>query len=308
MPIVLCKNVTRQFGDTLALQNVSFQIEEGEILGILGPIGAGKTTLLRCIIGLDTPTKGTIEVFGKHPIADHHSIAPRIGIQTQTPALIPRLTVAEHMRFFSTLYNRVVPWNDLLASLNLDTVKQTPVHRLTAPEQQKLSIGLSFLHQPELLVLDELTHSLSAEEHEEIWEAINLMCDYGTSVLLATRDLDEAEHRCDRVGIIDHGKCLAFGSAPSLIRGCVGESAAFLSLDQPLGQGPNIQELAGVTRIVQEGLSLTVYGQGGFVHRILAHLAAYGIQVTDLEITEPKFSDVFYNLTGRHIHEEQKAS
>lgn len=304
MDVVLCDNVTRRFGDASALAGVSFTMAEGEIFGVLGPPGAGKTTLINCLIGMDRPTSGSIELFGMRPSAQQHALSSRIGVQPQHPALIQHISVAETMRFFSSLHSRVLPWEDLLESLGLGEEKRTKVHRLSAAQQQKVSIALSFLHQPELLILDELTAAIEPEQRMEIWDAVNTMCEYGTSVFLATQDVSEAEHLCDQVGIMDAGALLAVGTVPGLIRSCVGESAAFLSLDQPAGQAPDLTELEGVTRIVQEGLSLTVYGQGGFVHRILAHLAMHGVQVTRLEVTEPKFSDVFSNLTGRDLHED----
>ena len=107
------------------------------------------------------------------------------------------------MRFFSSLHSRVLPWEDLLESLGLGEEKRTKVHRLSAAQQQKVSIALSFLHQPELLILDELTAAIEPEQRMEIWDAVNTMCEYGTSVFLATQDVSEAEHLCDQVGIMD---------------------------------------------------------------------------------------------------------
>lgn len=303
MNVVRCNKVRRQFGAITALNDVSFHVEEGEIFGFLGPQGSGKTTLIQCLLGLDQPTSGVIEIFGHHPVTDQHVLAPRVGYTLHAPALIPRLSVAENMRFFSSLYNKAVPWKALLTSLGLEDVKRTKVQRLPQNQQQKLSIALCFLHQPDLLLLDEFSNYLAPQECRDIWEAINTMCDYGTTVIITTRNLEEAERRCDRVGLLDNGKLLTVGTVSSLIRGYVGESSAFLSLDQPLGPQVHLEDIAGVTRIVQEGLSLTAHGHGCYVHRILAHLAAQRIQVTELEITEPKFEDVFYNLTGRKMNE-----
>lgn len=303
MDVVRCDHVTRRFGAARALNDVSFTVAKGEIFCMVGPRGAGKTTLIECLTGTDRPTEGTIKVFDTDPATRHRDIAGRLGVQPQHPSLMPHLSVAETLRFFSAMHNDALPWQDLLESLGLSDEKRTKVRRLTVEQQQKISLALSFLHQPELLILDEPTAGLQPQDQQDMWEALNTMCDYGTTIFLATQDLNEVEQLCDRVGVMDRGELLTTGTVPGLIRGCVGESAAFLSLDQPAGTVPNLTELAGVTRIVPEGLSLTVYGQGGFVHRILAHLAAHGIQVTTMNVTEPKFADVFFNLTGRSFDE-----
>ncbi len=162
MSAIVCRDVTRCFGELTAVDGVSFTVEDNEIFGIIGPNGAGKTTLLSCIEGLDTPTSGTIDVLGMHPIKDMHQLVQRTGIQLQQAAL-SRLKVGEALQLFSSFYDNPVPWRPLLDLLGIGVKERSFVTKLSGGERQRVFIALALIHDPELLFLDELTTALDPQ-------------------------------------------------------------------------------------------------------------------------------------------------
>ncbi|MEU4835506.1 ABC transporter ATP-binding protein [Streptosporangium sp. NPDC023615] len=303
MSVVECEEVVRRFGDVTALDGVSFQVTEGEIFGLIGPNGAGKTTLLNCVEGLDRPTSGRISVLGRHPIADRHELTRLTGVQLQSAALPPRITVEEAMRLFSALYDDPVPWRELLTTLGIDGRRRTRVDRLSGGERQRVFIALALLHEPEVVFLDELTTALDPQARLAMWEVVETVRNRGTTVVLTTHYMEEAEHLCDRVGIIDHGRLIALDTVPALIRDHAGDATARLVLTRqaPAGLELELKRIDTVTVAQPDRKYLTVQGTGGFLQDVLTDLTARDIRIADLRATSPGLEDVFLNLTGRHM-------
>ncbi|MBM7790304.1 ABC transporter ATP-binding protein [Tenggerimyces flavus] len=315
MSVVVCEEVVRRFGAVTAVDGVSFQVEQGEIFGLIGPNGAGKTTLLNCVEGLDRPTSGSISVLGRHPVTDRHELTLRTGVQLQTAALPPRITVAEAMRLYSSLYKAPVPWKELLATLGIAGKQKTTVERLSGGERQRVFIALALLHKPEVVFLDELTTALDPQARLAMWEVVKEIRDRGTTVVLTTHYMEEAEHLCDRVGIIDHGSIIALDIVPALIRDHAGDATARLTLTQPapvnLDRGLDLEleleSIDTVTKVQPDGKYLTVQGTGGFLQDVLAELTARDVRIVDLRTTSPGLEDVFLNLTGRAMRTEEQS-
>ena len=306
MSVVECVEVVRRFGDVTALDGVSFQVAEGEIFGLIGPNGAGKTTLLNCVEGLDRPTSGRISVLGRHPIADRHELTRLTGVQLQSAALPPRITVAEAMRLFSALYDDPVPWPELLTTLGIAGKQRTRVERLSGGERQRVFIALALLHEPKVVFLDELTTALDPQARLAMWEVVEAVRGRGTTVVLTTHYMEEAEHLCDRVGIIDHGRLIALDTVPALIRAHAGDATARLVLTQPAPAelAAELKRIDTVTAAQPDGKYLTVQGTGGFLQDVLTDLTTRNIRIADLRATSPGLEDVFLNLTGRHMRTE----
>jgi len=302
MRVLECEEVVRRFGDVTALDGVSFQVSQGEIFGLIGPNGAGKTTLLNCVEGLDRPTSGHISVLGRHPITDRRELTLRTGVQLQSAALPPRITVEEAMRLFSALYGEPVPWQDLLTTLGIASKKRTRIERLSGGERQRVFIALALLHEPEVLFLDELTTALDPQARLAMWEVVEAVRNRGTTVVLTTHYMEEAEHLCDRVGIIDHGRLIALDTVPTLIRDHAGDATARLVLTQPVPAELKLEleRIGTVTTAQSDRSCLTVGGTGDFLQDVLTELTARNIRVADLRATSPGLEDVFLNLTGRH--------
>lgn len=203
--IVQASNISRHFGSARALDGVDLEVREGEIFGIVGPNGAGKTTLLNLCAGLDTPTSGTVEVFGLNPATSWDELASRVGVQMQSSALPPRLRVGEALELYSALYPEVRPWKDVLEELGIGHKEDARIEKLSGGERQRVFIALTLLHKPELAFLDEITTALDPQSRRDMWETVKHVRDNGATVVLTTHYMEEAEYLCDRVAIIDQG-------------------------------------------------------------------------------------------------------
>lgn len=304
--MVVYEDVVRHFGDVTAVDDVSLQVEEGEIFGIIGPNGAGKTTLLNCAEGIDKQTSGNVAVLGLDPATDQHELTLRMGVQLQTAALPPRLTVAEVMKLFSAFYANPVPWQDLLKTLGILGKEKSRVARLSGGERQRAFIALALLHKPEVVFLDELTTALDPQARLAMWDVVESIRDQGATVVLTTHYMEEAERLCDRVAIIDHGQLIALDTVPALIHDHAGDGAARLSFNQPPPEDLELDSIESVTTARRDGPYLIVQGTGGFLQDVLAALTKQDLRVTDLRATSPGLEDVFLNLTGRAMRTEEQ--
>lgn len=305
MGVVVCEDVTRRFGSVVAVDEVSLVVEKGEIFGLLGPNGAGKTTLLNCIEGLDRPTSGHISVLGSHPITDQRELTRRTGVQLQSAALPPRITVAETLRLFSALYENPVPWQELLTTLGIYGKRGTRVERLSGGEFQRVFIAVALLHDPEVVFLDELTTALDPQARLAMWDVVASIRDRGATVVLTTHYMEEAEHLCDRVGIIDHGRLIALDTVANLVRDHADDAKARISLTQPPPEDLALDPIENVTAVQIEGSYLNLKGRGGFLQDVLVELTDRQLRVADLRVTSPGLEDVFLNLTGRAMRTEE---
>ena len=306
--VVSCAAVSRNFGSFTALEDVSFKVREGEIFGVVGPNGAGKTTLLNCLEGLDRPSSGHVEVLGCDPIKDQHSLAQQIGVQLQSAALPPRLTVQDALELYSALYERPRPWRELLKDLGIKDKANARVDRLSGGERQRVFVALALINRPRLAFLDELTTALDPQSRRNMWDTVEHVRDGGATVVLTTHYMEEAERLCDRVAIIDHGRLVALDTVASLIQQHAGETTAKLILSASPSAEFDLNGVPGVTSARTEGRELTIRGAADGLQGVLAALAAHRITVTSMSTTTPGLEDVFLALTGRHITTEEQAA
>jgi ABC-2 type transport system ATP-binding protein len=221
--------VEKRFGDIKALNGVTLRVREGEIYGLLGPNGAGKTTLIRAIVGLIAPDVGTVTVLGrKLPDLD---VLRNVGYMTQQAALYPGLSVAENVRFFAAINGVDGSIDDVLRFVRLDNRKNSVVSNLSGGMRQRCSLACALVHKPKLLLLDEPTVGVDPQLRVQFWEDFRRMADEGTTIIVSSHVMDEAE-RCQRLGLIQYGRLLAEGT-PSEVRATAGTQdleAAFLAL------------------------------------------------------------------------------
>ena len=306
--VVSCAAVSRNFGSFTALEDVSFKVREGEIFGVVGPNGAGKTTLLNCLEGLDRPSSGRVEVLGFDPVRDQHSLVQQIGVQLQSAALPPRLTVQDALELYSALYERPRPWRELLKDLGIKDKANARVDRLSGGERQRVFVALALINRPRLAFLDELTTALDPQSRRNMWDTVEHVRDSGATVVLTTHYMEEAERLCDRVAIIDHGRLVALDTVASLIQQHAGETTAKLILSASPSAEFDLNGVPGVTSARTEGRELTIRGAADGLQGVLAALAAHRITVTSMSTTTPGLEDVFLALTGRHITTEEQAA
>lgn len=306
--VVSCAAVSRNFGSFTALEDVSFNVREGEIFGVVGPNGAGKTTLLNCMEGLDRPSSGRVEVLGFDPVRDQHSLVQQIGVQLQSAALPPRLTVHDALELYSAFYERPRPWRELLTDLGIKDKANARVDRLSGGERQRVFVALALINRPRLAFLDELTTALDPQSRRNMWDTVEHVRDSGATVVLTTHYMEEAERLCDRVAIIDHGRLIALDTVTSLIQQHAGDTTAKLILSASPSAEFDLTGVPGVTSARTEGRELTICGAADGLQGVLAALTAHRITVTSMSTTTPGLEDVFLALTGRHITTEEQAA
>lgn len=301
--VIEVKNLVKRYADLTAVDNISFQVRQGEIFGMVGPNGAGKTTTIECVEGLRPPDEGVIRVLGLDPQGDGYQLRERIGIQLQEAALPERIKVWEALDMFASFYARRPDWRPLLDRLGLREKWNTPFAKLSGGQKQRLFIALALVNDPDVVFLDELTTGLDPQARRAMWDLVRDIRERGKTVVLTTHFMEEAERLCDRVAIIDHGKIVALDTPENLIRSLGAEHRVVFSVDGLLDK-QRLQMLSGVERVEQIGERIVVYGHGdGLVGGVVNALDSSGIRFRDLRTEQPSLEDVFLALTGREMQE-----
>jgi ABC-2 type transport system ATP-binding protein len=299
--VISVEHLHKRYGETVAVEDVSFTVEQGEIFGILGPNGAGKTTSVECLQGLRTPEGGTMQVLGLDPQTQTNQLRRRIGAQLQAAALPGRLTVEESLRLFAAFAPNSVSVDDLLARWDLTELRKRPFDNLSGGQRQRLFIALAFVNDPKLVFLDELTQGLDPQARRVTWELIREIRAQGTTVVLVTHFMDEAEYLCDRLAIIDRGRLVALDMPQRLIDSLNLPVRVLFSTSEPdLQWIDQMPEVEGVSR---QGEAVEVQGRGAVLALIAAQLVSRGIVPADLRVVRPTLEDAFLALTGRTIRE-----
>ena len=218
MNVIEVQNLRKKYGSTVAVDNISFNVQQGEIFTIVGPNGAGKSTTVESIMGLRQPDGGTIRVLGLDPQKDEQELRQRIGIQLQQAALPERLKVWEALNLYSSFYEKTVPWEKLLEDWGLTEKRNANFKNLSGGQKQRLFVALALLNDPELVFLDELTTGLDPQARRATWDAVRAIRDQGKTVVLVTHFMDEAEELADRIAIIDQGNVVALDTPGALIQ------------------------------------------------------------------------------------------
>ena len=300
MPAMIeVQNLHKTYGDTVAVDDVSFTVQEGEIFGILGPNGAGKTTTVECIEGLRAPDTGRISVLGLDPRRDRAELTQRLGVQLQDSQLPDQLRVAEALRLNSAFYRNPADWHALMDTLGLKDKSKTPFGKLSGGQKQRLSIALALLGSPRVAVLDELTTGLDPQARRDTWELIEGVRDRGVTIVLVTHFMEEAERLCDRVALIDAGKVVAIDT-PAGLAGRVeaGQRIQFrpsVPFDDAL-----LAQLPEVTHLIRRGDVVLVTGNDDALNAVTSVLARNQIVAHQLRVDQASLEDAFLALTGKH--------
>ena len=286
-----------------AVRGISFTVPRGEIFALLGTNGAGKTSTVELLEGLAAPSAGTARVLGHDPYRERAAVRPRIGVMLQEGGFPNDLTVAETVRMWAGCTSNARPAAEALAATGLTGRERVRVKQLSGGERRRLDLALALLGRPEVLFLDEPTTGLDAEGRRDTWDLVRALRDGGTTVLLTTHYLEEAEN-CDRLGIIDHGRLVAQGT-PLALKAAIGDDRVALRT----GDDAAARQVVGRTAppglavtLDTEGVSLRVPDGSAWIPRLCAALEAHGIAVHAASATPPTLDDVFFHHTGRSIH------
>jgi len=215
-PAIRVVGLRKSYGSLVAVNGIDFEVAVGEVFGLLGPNGAGKTTTVEILEGYRRPDVGTVSVLGCDPIRDAVRLRPRMGVMLQEGGLYPGLTPREVLDLFSNYYEDPEDPDDLLTVVGLESSQQTPVRRLSGGSRQKLSLAAALMGKPEILFLDEPTGGMDPHARATTWELLRERSARGTTVVLTTHAMDEAEQLCDRVAIMAGGRLAAIGTPHEL--------------------------------------------------------------------------------------------
>src|SRR3954470_20908276 len=302
-PVVQVSAIRKTYGRTVAVDEVSFDVREGEIFGLIGPNGAGKTTTMECVEGLRAPDRGNISVLGLNPARDVYRLQERVGVQLQEAQLQKRIKVREAVGLWASLYKKPVDGDRLLEQLGLSDKRNAWFMTLSGGQKQRLFIALALINDPELVFLDELTTGLDPQARRAIWELVRGIRSRGKTVFLTTHLMEEAERLCDRVAILDHGCIIDIGTPAELIRRHSPEQSAMIVTDSP-GAEDQFRSIPDVDSVSRDNLTLTIGGRGKtLVTDVIRCLAEHDMRVIDFRTERPTLEDVFLKLTGHSIRE-----
>ncbi len=300
-PVIQVSGIRKAYARTIAVEDVSFEVRQGEIFGLIGPNGAGKTTTMECVEGLRAPDRGIISVLGLDPSTHVYALQDRIGVQLQEAQLQKRIKVREAVSLWASLYRNPVDGDRLLDQLGLSDKREAWFMTLSGGQKQRLFIALALIHDPELVFLDELTTGLDPQARRAIWELVRGIRARGKTVFLTTHLMEEAERLCDRVAIIDRGRIVDIDTPAELVRRHCPEQTVLVATDDPHGEERflTIPQAESVTN--QDG-RYTIRGRGeDFVTRVIQCLAEHRMPVTDFRTERATLEDVFLKLTGHSI-------
>jgi ABC-2 type transport system ATP-binding protein len=303
-PVIQVAKLRKAYGATVAVDDVSFEVEPGEIFGLIGPNGAGKTTTMECIEGIRAADGGTISVLGLDPARDAYELQNRIGVQLQQAQLQKRIKVWEAMDLWAAIYRAPAGYGEkLLTQLGLAEKRNAWFMTLSGGQKQRLFIALALINDPEVVFLDELTTGLDPQARRAIWDLVRGIRERGKAVFLTTHLMEEAERLCDRVAIIEHGRIVDIDKPQSLVSRHCPDRSVILASDDP-NAAERFRALPQVETVISSGAEITIRGRGDeLVTEVIRCLSENRIRVTDFRTVLPNLEDVFLKLTGRSIRD-----
>ena len=302
--VIQVSGIRKTYGKTVAVDEISFDVSDGEIFGLIGPNGAGKTTTMECVEGIRTPDRGSIAVLGLDPFRDVYELQERIGVQLQQAQLQKRIKVWEAVQLWASLYRKKPEMGEeLLGQLGLADKRNAWFMTLSGGQKQRLFIALALINDPEVVFLDELTTGLDPQARRAIWDLIRGIRQRGKTVFLTTHLMEEAERLCDRVAIIEHGRIIDIDTPQRLVDRHCPECSVTLATDDVHAAGclARIPRVESVARLESR---FTIRGAGdGFVTDVIQCLSENRITVTEFRTELPTLEDIFLKLTGHSIRD-----
>jgi ABC-2 type transport system ATP-binding protein len=293
--VVTVRGLRKAYGDRVVVDGLDLDVSAGEIVGLIGANGAGKTTTVECIQGLRKPDAGTLRVLGYDPVTQAGELRPLIGSQLQDSALPDRLRVAEAVALFGTARTR--DGGELLEQFGLEQRRRSAFGSLSGGERQRLFLVLALLNRPRLVILDELTQGLDPAARRNVWAAVRQLHDAGTTVLLVTHEMDEAEALCGRVVAMRGGRVLDAGAPADLVDRHAGTATIRFSMpDAPALLLDQVRRLDGVHEVERAGARVTVRGARPVIAHVGAALVRWGPVPADLSVHVPTLEDALLGL------------
>jgi len=302
MKVIEVNNLIKNYGKIKAVDGVSFDVNEGEIFGMVGPNGAGKTTTIECIEGLRKPDEGIINVLNLNPSTDREKFYEKVGVQLQETNYQDKIKVYEICELFTSLYKKPLNYTDLLKRFGLYDFKNGFVMKLSGGQKQKLSIILALISNPEIIFLDEITTGLDPKARRDMWKIVKELKDEGKTIFLTTHYMEEAEFLCDRVAIIDKGKIVELDTPEKLIeKSGIEDMISFETKDINIEE---LKKVKGVNKVSFKNGEVTIYGRGeDLLKEVVDYLYLNRIYFKNLKTKKPNLEDTFLKFTGREYRE-----
>jgi ABC-2 type transport system ATP-binding protein len=297
----------KSYGSVIAVHDVSFSVAEGEIFGILGPNGAGKSTTVECVIGLREPDAGTIRLLGLDPQADRDRLHEIVGVQLQDSAFPAKLRVGEILDMYRSFYRSPADATELAEALGLGGKLRAYYRSLSGGQQQRLSVALALIGGPRVAVLDEMSAGLDPQARRDAWRLIEQVRDRGTTIVLVTHLMEEAEQLCNRVALIDDGRIVALDTPAGLATRARGGKTVRFVPSSPFDEGL-LTRLAEVTRVERDGRYVVVTGTGELVNAVILTLHAAGVDARDVRLDVASLEEAYLRLTGERENPKGRQS
>jgi ABC-2 type transport system ATP-binding protein len=310
-PLISINGLFKKYGERVAVQDLSFSIEEGEIFGLLGPNGAGKTTTLSILSTLLIPDEGIVTISGYDIVGEARQVKRLIGSVPQELALYPTLSAWDNLAFFGRIYGlkglelkgRVTA---VLALVGLSDRSADPVQTFSGGMKRRLNIAAGLIHRPRVLFLDEPTVGVDPQSRNFIFEHVKRLNAEGMTIVYTTHYMEEAERLCDRVAIIDHGRILALDTTKGLID-MLGGGVIYLGLPQVALESllPAVRALSHVSMVTQEDCRLKIETSNARLAllELIQLCNAHNVSILSLEMLEPNLESVFLHLTGKRLRD-----
>lgn len=290
--VITVKNLSKNFGGTQAVKNLSFDVYRGEIFGIIGPNGAGKTTTLEILEGISDPSNGAVEVLGLVPNKQLRELNKRIGVQFQATSIQKKMKVKEALDLFSSFYDNATQKDYLVELLGLREKLNVKFDDLSGGWKQRVTLALATLHEPEILFLDEPSMGLDPSARRDMWSLIRLLRDRGSTIVITTHYMEEAEQLCDRVAMIYNGQLQALNSPRELLNEGAAGCLAFISEEL----GPEyLSSLPGVERVDKNQAEFKVFcdDQQTTAYHIFSYCQGKGIPLSSFRFEKGSLDDLF---------------
>jgi ABC-2 type transport system ATP-binding protein len=294
-PVITVEHLEKRYGNAVVVRDVSFDVTRGEVFGILGPNGSGKTTTVECLQGLRRIDGGAVRVLGYDPMVQADELRHHIGSQLQESALPDRMKVWEALRLFASLSEGGPAWQTVMDEWGLAEKRNAAFADLSGGQQQRLFVALALVNAPEVVFLDEMTTGLDPASRRVAWELVERVRDQGTTVVLVTHFMDEAERLCDRVALMDHRGVIALGTPAELVASACGAgTVTFTTTDDVLF----LEQVTGVEGVTRTGRLVSVSGTGPLLAHVAVALVNHGIVPEDLEVHRASLEDAYLALTN----------
>ncbi len=309
--VIEVKNLKKEYKEIKAVDNLSFEVHEGEILGLLGPNGSGKTTTINCLLSLLNYSSGSIKIFGKEMKPDSYDIKSKIGVVFQEVAVFDELTVYENIDYFCGLYidnkgTRKKYIEDAINLVGLENFKNFYPKKLSGGLLRRLNIACGIAHKPKLIFLDEPTVAVDPQSRNNILDGIKKLRDNGATIVYTTHYMEEVEMLCDRVIILDKGKILATGTTDELKELTKIEEKISIEInDLDINYIDKIKELKNVDDVrYNSNILLVTYKKGkNNLVEIMEYLKKNNIKYNKIYSERPTLNDVFLELTGKELRD-----